>query len=170
MLMIHSAMAATTGAGFGDGYAAFEAYVNSIATTTAGWSQNLGDFASNRVRSFKTVATGTLSGFYTGLYGSPWGARFAMNAGIIARVVQHGLFSEAIFNDQIANARVVFVRTSSAGTADLQSVFRNGFQSEPSGGPDDLATWCEEILYFANGQAWRMTPRTSGGPTLFTVP
>lgn len=153
--------------GGADAYAAFVAYVDSIATTQADWTQNLAAFSSNRVRSFKTTAR-ALSG--ESLYGSPWGARFAMNAGVIGRVVQHGLPSQAVFDDQIANGRVIFVRTSSGGTADLPSVLRNGFQSEASGSPDSLATWCEEILYFANGQAWRMTPRTSGGPTLFTVP
>lgn len=148
-------------------YGAFQAYVAATATTVAGWNQGLADFASNKTRIFKTTATVLAPG---GLYGSPWGTYFAMNAGVIGRVVQHGLPSYAAYADQVAGGRDILVRTSNAGTRDLLAVSRNGFVSSASTEPDTLATWCEEILYFADGQAWRMTPRSSGGPTLFTVP
>ena len=52
---------------------------------------------------------------------------------------------------------------------DAVSTTRNGFTSLAyNDGTPYAAVYIEEIIYWDGTQAQRMTPRTSGGPTVYT--
>ena len=141
----------------GASYAAFQAHITALATNgVAGWASGV---AAGSFRTTAAAATGTM-------FNTTWGNR-VYTGDTIARRVQHGLPSEAVFNDQVANGRMMFVRFSDGG--DLfaaASINRNGYTS--SAYDDGLgypSVWMEEIIYWDGTSAWRITPRTAGSPT-----
>lgn len=105
--------------------------------------------------------------------GSSWLAKFAGDGAItrgVARVVQHGLPSQAIFNDQVAQARKVFLVVA-AVTADFPvALNRNGYLSTGDNVNTSAIRACTELTYWYSGAAWTMNPSTGTGPTPYPIP
>lgn len=104
------------------------------------------------------------------MYGSPWGPNGFGGAGIsglIARMLQHGLPSEAEFNNQVSNGLEVFWRTTYSGaTYLLQGLNRNGFVS---GSEYYEAFHLEELVFWNGAQPMQMLPRSFQGPTPYQL-
>lgn len=103
--------------------------------------------------------------------GSPWLSKFAGSGTRTrgsARVVQHGLPSQTVFNDQIASARKIFLSYSSTSAENPVGLNRNGYSSLSSGSP--LANLiCTEVSYWYDGAPWAMNPRDGTGPTPYAA-
>lgn len=161
-------IAGPKGGGTTKTYAEFQAYVDSEATSgDRSWTTSLpsGDW-----RWTAAAATGTLSG-------SPWGPSSAEGflsglASRVARIVQHSLPSEAIFNEQVSSARVGFIRSVSSGSlpVSLPAVNRNGFTSSAASDAGGLATMLITRLDYFDPVLGPMTmnPSTGTGPTPLT--
>ena len=102
--------------------------------------------------------------------GSSWASVFTGTVeSTPCRVVQHGLPSQAVFNDQIANGRQMFVRISAGTIQPYVGVARNGYTSG-SWGEDTAPDKCDEIIYWDGSQAMRMQPALGLGPTPYALP
>ena len=88
----------------------------------------------------------------------------------MARVVQHGLPSEAVFNEQVASGRVGFAQiVGQAFFADsLPSVTRNGFTSAAASGGLSILLLTRLDYYDPTLGPVTMNPSAGTGPTPFT--
>lgn len=160
MLMVHSAMAAMTGAGSDDEYARFLAHITALATDgERAWG---GQSPTGRYITTASSPTGIM-------YGSSWSSAF-FSAAAVARFIQHGLPSEAVFSDQVASGRKIYFVTVYAGTfTSLTGQNRNGYLSLSAVEDEGLdSLYCNRILYWFDGAAWEVTPSTGAGPTPYT--
>lgn len=151
--------AALAGRRLGKTYADFQAHIAALATGgVATWGNAVGSGPTSR-RVTAAAATGAM-------YNTPWGDH-VYTSDILARVIQHSLPSEAVFNAQVAAGREIFIRTSAGpGLAAAFAVSRNGYTSLAfNDGNTYNSTWVEEVIYWDGTQAQQMTPRTQGGPT-----
>ena len=154
-----------------DPYQRFRDHIAGLATDGAwGFLTNLAS-ASRAAKAWRVTADGDPASAPVGLYGSSWNSSFALNAGTIARAIQHGLPTRAIFDEQITARREMFVRLAVVSNRELFGLDRNDYASEGSDGAiETRAVQMTELLFWDGSQARRMTPNTGGGPTLFTVP
>src|SRR5690606_22747713 len=111
----------------------------------------------------------TTAGPPTGvMIGSPWMNYMAGQAGVGSppcRIVQHGLPSEAVFYDQVNNARKVYFAVTSLGREEkMYGQTRNGYTSVP-----DMSGYlicvCRLIIYWDGEKAQKMDPYLGIGPT-----
>lgn len=163
MLMVHSAMAAMTGAGLGlTPYERFVAHITALATNgEAPWG-SLTFGAGNSA--YVTTAGAGLAG---NMLGSPWGELFYANVPI-PRLMQHGLPSLSVLSDQQANGRKIFFRVSRvAGLHAFNAISRNGYTSRSSEDAD-VAARCTELIRWDGAQAWRSNPSIMDSETLYT--
>jgi hypothetical protein len=144
-------------------YADFQAHIATLATDGAGsWSADMALLtdANHAYRITAAAAVGSM-------YGTPWNSAFALNAGTLCRVIQHGLPSAAVFNEQTADGREIFVRTVPVSNRVLPDfVSRNGYTTRNTDGVTETrATQCTELIYWDGTQAQRMQPSLGLGPT-----
>lgn len=135
--------AASVVAPVGKTYADYVAFINGLGYPTVSWS-SLNPSGNRRVTC--AAATGEL-------YGSPEGSTFWGPGSTTARIVQHAFPSQAVFNDQVANGRLVVIGTNPLGIdiGSGETIFgqnRNGFASQNRDGPlFDLMT-CDSIIWW----------------------
>lgn len=155
--------------GGADEYQRFKDHIAVLATDGAwGFLTNLAS-ATRAAKAWRVTANGDPYSASIGLYGSSWNSSFALNAGNIARAIQHGLPSQAIFDAQIADGREMFVRLAVVSNRTLTALLRNGYQSEGSDGATETrAVQMTELIFNDGSQTWRMTPNTGGGPTAYS--
>ena len=115
------------GAPAGKTYADWVAHVSSVTATTRSWDgyQSHASSGLNRVTCGAVDATKRM-------YGSIWGALAAFFSFTPSAAVQHGLPSQAVYNEQCANSRPILYYAQYDGGfsgAACQSVDRNGYQS-----------------------------------------
>lgn len=108
------------------------------------------------------------------LYGTPWLSYFyASSSSTVRRVIQHGLPSAAVFNEQVAGAGEVVFQLISIGFQDYFSeLSRNGFTSlggDLGGAP---ACVCPLVGWWdpATQSALMMNPQAGTGPVPYTAP
>lgn len=148
----------------GPTYEQYQAHIAQRATNgVRAWFANLAVAGS-----YTSTAGAVQPSWY--MYGSPWAGRIFGGAGIsgiTARMLQHGLPSEAEFNNQIANGFDIFWRTTLFATnRALQSYTRNGFQS--GAGTYD-AFYLEEIVFWDGEKPMQMLPRLGQGPVSYSL-
>lgn len=148
-------------------YAEFQAH---IATLTA--SIRTVNSTSNTVGQFR-VTLGSPSG---GMIGSSWGpgssGGFAQGgSSSLARIIQHAMPSEDVFNALVAAGSEVCVTivTVSTPAGALNSVTRNGYTSTSYAGGAGTANAVSELLLFdlTDGPV-RMVPNAGLGPSAYT--
>lgn len=158
--MLHMACPMLIQGASGPTYADFQAHIATLATNGIATWNNASTAGSYRITA--AAATGAM-------FNTPWGDS-VYSGDTNARRIQHGLPSEAVFNAQVSAGREMFYRVSAA--PDLFAAFavsRNGYTSSAyDDGLGYAAVYVEEIIYWDGTQAQRMTPRTSGGPTVYT--
>lgn len=128
-------------------YAAWQAEATRLATN--GFKDFNTNFNSgDRPAVYKTTATTPNNT----LFGSPWGGRaFSVNFGSIGRVVQHGMQSQALFNEQVAGGYDIVVQIASAATQNVLSFARNGYTSlDSTANPDAFAATCPLLIRWDN--------------------
>lgn len=148
-------------------YAEFQAYVAAQATSgDRSWTAQTSAAGSWR---WTAAAAGGA------MVGSSWGPSSpdgfqSGTASRIARIVQHGLPSEAIFNGQVSDARqgLVVIENVPYFPDSLPSVNRNGFSSS-SGGSGLSCLRCTRLDYFDPALGpMTLNPSTGAGATPFT--
>lgn len=150
-------------------YAEFQAYVAAQAVNgDRGWTSQT--VLAGAWRWTAAAAGGTLVGSSWGP-SSPDGFQSGA-ASRIARIVQHGLPSPDVFNEQAASGRVGFIRTEGVPyfPTILPAVDRNGFLSAAVSEPGGVATLrCTRIDYFDPALGpMTIDPSTGAGPTPLT--
>lgn len=99
--------------------------------------------------------------------GSPWLSKFAGGGAVTrgcARVVQHGLPSQAVFDAQIASARVLFLSISAATASPPVALNRNGYLSIGDEFSNTANRLCTEVSYWHDGAPWTTNPNAGSGP------
>ena len=149
-------------------YAEFQAYVAAQAVDgDRGWTGQT--VLAGAWRWTAAAAGGTLVGSSWGP-SSPDGFQSGA-ASRIARIVQHGLPSLTVFNEQVASGRVGFIRVESVPyfPASLPAVDRNAFNSSSVSGGGFSALRCTRLDYFDPALGPLTTnPSTGAGPTPLT--
>lgn len=126
MLMVHSAMAAMTGAGFGDGYAAFRAHIAGLAASRDS-GNNISQFNPSGGTA-RVIPQANPIGYMTG---SSWNSRFQLVGSTYRAVIVHGLATKAIFDEQVALGLEIFLQITSPGDQQIYTgLTRNGFTSD----------------------------------------
>lgn len=145
----------------GKTYAEFQTQIATLATGgVASWTGTIS--ANNGAR--RVTAT-TLSG---GMSGSSWQAR-TNPAATVARLIQHGVPSQAVIDDQVANGREVYYLSSFiANTNVVTGITRNGFTSQTEDLLGDNGYIVTDLIYWDGTQAQRMNPSAGTGPTVYT--
>lgn len=149
----------------GKTYAEFEARMNAIAVDGGvAWDATTPWPSSGMFTTTAATATG-------GMLGSSWSARFRGGGGAEgapARVVQHALLSESVFNDQVSFGRVIFlqINSPSAGPS-FVGVNRNGYTSNSSGSTTQPRQ-CIKIIRWDGSRAWESNPSIGGPETEYT--
>jgi hypothetical protein len=141
-------------------YADFVAHITELATSgTRPWGASTANWGSWKTTA--AAATGTM-------YGSSWNSIVSgFLSSAPARIIQHGLPSQTVFNNQVANARDIYFKMSGGNAGNFPAVNRNGYQSL-SAADDGAPDKCDEIIYWDGTQAWRMQPNLGLGPTPYT--
>lgn len=163
MLMVHSAMAAMTGAGFGGkGYDDWLAHIQARTALTLTPTTQF-HTASGLYR--VTLAPNDL--LYLDLFGTPWLGWFS---GYIENAIRHGMPSAAVMNDQKALSRTVIINLIySTNASTTYGLDRNGKASLTlSGGSPGLIM--SELSYWDSdaGSPKTMNPRDQAGPTNYS--
>lgn len=151
----------------GKTYAEFVAHVTARAVNgVLNWNALTNIDAGN----YTTTAADVGSSFMTG---SSWNAKFsgggAQTRGA-ARVVQHGLPTQAAFNDQVSSGRVLFLAISSATPAFPAALNRNGYLSLADDVNNIANRVCTEIIRWDGFKAWTSNPSIGGAETEYTWP
>lgn len=160
--LISRAAAAPSGPTYED----FVAYVDSLSPIVSAWDAQATAASSYR-KTTAAAETGTM-------VGSPWIPSspngYRSGSGITCRVVQHSLPSQEVFNDQIANGRVIAFKISGGpnGSGPVSGVNRNGYSSA-SNSATEACRACTEILYYYQGQVWKVDPVAGTAPTVFSI-
>lgn len=145
----------------GKTYDDFVAHITALAAGgIRGWATNSATSA-DAYRTTAAAASGTM-------YGTSW-VSYLFFQFAPCRLIQHGLPSATVFNDQVANGRQVFFRIVDATPQYVfSSLARNGYTSQflDAGEPSPTVT-CTEIIYWDGTQAWRMNPSSGTGPTSY---
>ena len=140
-------------------YAQFQAHIAGVAPTTITWSSTTIPSAVSR-RVTAAGATGAMTG-------TSWTAIGFRSDSTVARVVQHGLPSQAVFDSQVINSGEMVIQFGT--TESIGSYFsdnRNGYTSVASGSPANGNTISDLIYWdFALSAAFRMNPSAGTGPT-----
>lgn len=135
-------------------YDEFVAHITALAMSgTLGWpteSQSAGKWRT-------TAGPGTGS-----MAGSSWLAAFRRLTAATARIVQHGLPSQSVFDQVSAAGSAVFLSIENVASQPTTGVNRNGFAS--SGAPAATANICTELIGWWDGRAWKMNPNAGTGP------
>ena len=150
------------GAALAKTYADFQAHIATLATNgIAAWGGT--QAAAGK---FRTIASP--SGALT-LNGSSWTSCF-FSGGNAARIVQHGLPSEAEYNRQTTNSLEIYINNVSAGSrVDFPGRARNGYTSTSyNDGTSYQSLEMTELIYWDGTQAQRMQPSLGLGPTPYT--
>lgn len=163
MLMVHSAMAAMTGAGFGG--KGYDDWLADIQARTALTLTPTTQFHSASGLYRVTLAPNDL--LHLALYGTPWGEWFN---GYIENAIRHGMPSTAVMNDQKALSRTVIINLIYSSSASFSAgLDRNGKASSalPGGDPGLIMS---ELSYWdsATGSPKTMNPRDQVGPTNYS--
>lgn len=162
MLMVHSAMAAMTGAGLGSAkdYAGWLAHIAERAPTMRNENQNPTTDEVQRVQ--MGGDQGVMSGSSWVQSASAYGAYFG---GRIGRAVQHGMPSSAAYDAQRAAASVVICAVEfNNATFTLSGRTRNGYASTTAA---PSAQWImSELSYwdFTLEKPMTMKPKDNLGP------
>ena len=159
-----------TGGSAAKTYADFQAHITARATDgDRGWSS-----AVTGAYAFFTTTAAPAPG---AMYGTSWGGfggEFLGGSCAFCRVVQHGLPTEAVFNEQVAKGQKIFIQVQGVGTATyFYSVTRNGYTSVEYDIPGgDTRMGVMELLYWDDTlkQAFKMNPYAGTGPTPYPIP
>lgn len=100
-------------------YAEYQAAIAALTATTAAWGSGPGGTGDTTYRTTAAADTGSMSG-------SSWISVFI---GTVAKVVQHGLPSQAEYNAQIAAGRELLLRQVAVTSAPTPALDRNGYLS-----------------------------------------
>lgn len=142
-------------------YAQFQAQIATLATGGAlAWSALAQTAGSYRVTA--AAATGTM-------FASSWNDAYFFQS-TAARVIQHALTSEAVFNDQVSNGWEIFVVVTNTTTGiNFVGSNRNGYMSSSfnDGNPYARRT-VTDLIRWDGSQAWRSNPSIGGAETLYT--
>lgn len=147
-------------------YADFQAHIATLGATSRVWAAN-----ANATGAYTTNAaapTGTLTG-------SSWGPSSAVGfiastASSLDRIVQHGMPSQAAFDEQVTNSGLIYLDISAALSAAgaFPAVTRNGFTSSAAGTNTRRELLVLRYWNFTLGQAEEMQPSLGVGPTVYT--
>ena len=146
----------------GPTYAQFQAHIATLADKGAiAW----GNWTDNGVGGYRTTAAAATGA----MAGSSWNSSYEYVANsVVARIVQHGLPSQAVFDAQVAAGREIFLRVATTTPdAAVTGLARNGYTST-SNGAAVLRGLCTELIYWDGTQAQRMVPSSGTGPTPYT--
>ena len=143
-------------------YAEFQAKIAALATSgAASWS------GVNIAAGAWTTTAAAVVGI---MYDTPWNSSYEAASSRLARIVQHALPSQAVFDDQVTNGYQMFVRIQDAtDKIDFVSVNRNGYTSLSfnDGSPYPART-CTELIRWDGAQAWTSNPSIGGSETPYT--
>lgn len=148
------------GGGAAKTYAEYQAHL-----ATRGTFKTYGSTTS--AGSFRTTAVAGATG---AMRGTPWGTLIIRdNTVVLARIVQHSLPSEAVYNAiNAAGTEVLIVLEVGPAATDLVfGIDRNGFFSGNFGDGDPSMT-TSEVIYWDGTQAQKMNPSAQTGPTPYT--
>lgn len=140
-------------------YADFVAYVNALPTFVANWGS--GSFQTTGL--YKTTA-GSPSGT---MWGSSWMSRLTSDSAP-CRLIQHGLPSEAVFYDQVANGRLILFDLLTGFSNATGAVNRNGYWS--SAYTDFPTVEVRLIRYWDGFRVVDVNPFAGTGPVPFVWP
>ena len=141
--------------------AAFNAHIATRATSgVMGWSAGV---SPGLWRTTAAAAVGLM-------YNTPWGSMI-YQGDTLARAIQHGLPSEAVFNALVAAGRQIFVRIIDAGgLIGASAVTRNGYTSVYYyDGTSYASVYLVELAYWLDDQAWTVSPTYQSGPSLYVL-
>ncbi len=145
-------------------YAEFQAHIAVLA--------NLGFRPWNNATAFSTGGYRTTAAAETGtLLGTSWNDR--MGVGVTTcRVIQHGLPSQLVFNEQVASGRDIFFRVEVLDSVRVfNGINRNGYLSQSYSGPTYYpSTRCTEIIRWDGLRAWKSNPSIGSAETPYDWP
>lgn len=143
-------------------YAEFQSHIAGLATSgERSWS---GQGFSSSVTNFTTTATAPVGG----MTGSSWMSPYSNAISSVARIVQHSLPSPAVYDQQIADGRQIYLDVTPTSTmGPYAALARNGFTS--SAGAEASGRTCSRVLYYdAVTGPMQMNPNAGTGPTPYT--
>lgn len=170
MLMVHSGMAAMTGAGLSGpskAYDAFLAHITVLATSgSRAWAAS-SLAAGTDQRTYRTAPSMLdLAGLV--MTGSSWGPLSPQGLGRAlsgtARAMQHALPSEAVFNALRASGYEILYTVTAASPGEVFAVSRNGYTSSDTGGIENVCRVTEVLYYDPSLGPMRMQPSLGLGP------
>lgn len=138
-------------------YAEFYAYIDSIKASTLGGGASSSGAPDGDILVHSLQASGTM-------WGSSWGTHATYDS-VYNRIVQHGLPSKAVFDQQVTNAAAVLCRRVTIANAASSAIDRNDYLSLSY--TSDSVRRHTRLLYwdFALGEAYEMNPYAMTGPT-----
>lgn len=143
------------GVSTGKTYAEWVAHATTLAAATVSWTGGVSG------GNFNTTAAPVTSEVMTG---TPWGNRFRGPTSAVARMIQHALPSEAEFLAQVADARVIYFKTSSLAVGpSYVSLSRNGYTSLANGATGGPMI-CTDVKFWTPSGVFSMNPNLSLGP------
>lgn len=148
----------------GPTYDEFVAHITAMATGgVASWTGRV--LVAGAYRTTAAASVGNMSG-------SSWMTVFRSsdnaNGTSRPRAVLHGLPSITVMNALAAASSEVFVRfVDATAPSGFSAVDRNGFLSSANASTTP-AMKMTELLYWLDGQAWKMQPDLGLGPTPYT--
>lgn len=147
----------------GKTYDDFVARITTLATKglTEWWSNDPIPSSGGAYRTTATSAAGDGN-----MVGSVWAGRFTHRLVTRCFLIQHGLPTQEVFEAQKASEGQIFFRMASNGPQYVFHAYeRNGYLSTLIADVDPIPSLkCTEILYWADGQAWKMQPDLGLGP------
>lgn len=132
-------------------------YLAAVDALSAGGTNSWAGTANTGTRKVNAAAaTGIMSG-------SSWVSAYGYPASVPCRIIQHGLPSQAVFNEQVAAGRSFLMVSSFLDTATTVALDRNGYPSVSDVGEDRYI--CTFLAYYdATLGPMKMNPRLGLGP------
>ncbi len=126
----------------------------SVPRTRAEWEIQAAILATGGPKTWGTnwAAAGLTGSFSTraaaaagSMYGSPYLSQFSDQTGTPCRLVQHGVSTEAIFNEIVADTGLVQFEVAPTTNGALVALNRNGYLSLADGGGSNTRIRCSVI-------------------------